>query len=294
MEVPGSSQAMRVRFAKVKGVQTRYYEARPSGGGAGAVLLLHGAGMSADCWIRNIAELATDFTVYAPDELGQGMTESGAYAGGPPHPWIVDHLVDFVDHLGLGHFSVVGSSFGALIAGLLYFRLPDRVRSLVLVSSGSAVNQEGDSDMQGAYQNGLSALNDPTPDNCRRRLERIFHDPSSVPSELVFMQASLYALPTARESYERRMRGMMQFEACRPHRIVGRLEQIAVPTLLLWGRDDPRGRYDRAQEAAARIPKAELIAIDNCKHHPHIEHPQRFNETVQKFLLSHQFQDQTA
>ena len=285
---------MRVRFAKVKGVRAHYCEARPSAGGADPVLLLHGAGMSAGSWIRNVAELATDFSVYTPDELGQGMTELGAYAGGPHHPWIVDHLITFVDHLGLEHFSVVGSSFGELIAGLLYLRLPDRVRSLVLVSSGSAVNREGDSDQQGAYQNGWSALNDTTPDSCRRRLERVLHDASIVPSELVFMQSSLYVLPTARASYERRMRGTMRLKACRLHRIVERLEQVAVPTSLRWGRDDLRGRYDRVQEAVARIPKAELIAIENCKHHPRIEHLRRFNESVRKFLSSHQLQDQMA
>lgn len=265
-------------------MQTRYYEAGKAMGSADPVLLLHGAGMSSDCWIRNIPDLANERAVVAPDELGQGLTGTGAAAQGPPHPWIVEHLVALVEHLGWTRFTAVGSSFGALIAALLYFRLPSRVRSLVLVSSGSAVNREGDSDLQSAYRNGLSVLEDPSPQTCRLRLSRIFHDGAAVPPELAFMQATLYAMPGARESYLRRMHGMMQFEACRPYKIVGRLEQIDVPVLLVWGRNDPRGRHDRAQEAAARIPKAELVTFDDCGHHPHIEAPQRFNETVNMFL----------
>ncbi|MBM3572094.1 MAG: alpha/beta hydrolase [Alphaproteobacteria bacterium] len=271
---------MRVSFADIKGIRTRYIHA-----GAGyPVMLLHGAGMSADCWLRNIDALARDFAVFAPDVLGQGFTGSGDYPGGPPHPFMVQHLVDFADWLGIDRFVPVGSSFGGLLAGLLYFRLPRRVEGLVFGSSGSVVHHEGDSDLQNAYRNGLSAIENPTPENCRKRLERIFFDPAAVPDELVFMQATLYALPDARESYERRMCGMMQFEACRPYKIVERLEQIEVPTLLIWGRDDPRGRLDRAQEAARRIKGASLVAIERCKHHPHIEHPQRFNALVADFI----------
>jgi pimeloyl-ACP methyl ester carboxylesterase len=275
---------MRVRFEEIAGVRTRYYEAGRDAGSADPVLLLHGAGMSSDCWLRNIPALANDRPVVAPDELGQGLTGTGAAEEGPPHPWIVEHLAALVEHLGWTRFTAVGSSFGALIAALLYFRLPSHVRSLVLVSSGSAVNREGDSNLQSAYRNGLSVLDDPSPETCRKRLGRIFHDSDAVPPELVFMQATLCALPGARKSYLRRMHGMMQFEACRPYKIVERLEQIDVPVLLLWGRNDPRGRHDRAQEAAARIPAAELVTFDDCGHHPHIEAPQRFNETVAGFL----------
>lgn len=271
---------MRVSFTEIDGVRTRFYH----GGSGRPVLLLHGAGMSADCWLRNIDALARDFAVYAPDLLGQGFTESGAYAGGPPHPWIIEHLVGFAEQLGLDRFAAIGSSFGALMAGLLHFRLPGRVDALVLGSSGSAVHREGDSDLQNAYRNGLSVIDDPSPETCRRRLERIFFDPAAVPAELAFMQATLAALPGARASYERRMRGMMQVEACRPFRIVDRLEDITVPTLLIWGREDPRGRLDRAEEAARRIPGARLVAIENCKHHPHIEHPERYNALVRDFL----------
>src|SRR4029078_12669618 len=127
---------MRVQFAHVGRGQTRFYQA----GTGRPVVLLHGAGMSADCWLRNVDALGQDFSVYAPDELGQGMTGLGDYTQGPPHPWLIEHLVNFVNHLGLKNFTAIGSSFGALLAGLLYFRLPDRVDSLVLVSSGSAVN----------------------------------------------------------------------------------------------------------------------------------------------------------
>jgi pimeloyl-ACP methyl ester carboxylesterase len=242
--------------------------------------------VSADTWLRNIDVLARDFAVYAPDTLGHGFTGTGDYRGGPPQPPAIEHLVQFVDHLKLNKFAAVGSSYGALLASLLYLRLPERVEKLVLVSSGSVVNNDDEftGALKEAYANGLSAIDNPTLENCRRRLENIFYDPAAVPEEVIFMQLTLYALPGAREAFENRLRGMMDIEACRPYRVVHRLEQIKAPTLLVWGREDKRGIYQRAVEAANRMPRARLVAFEKCKHHPHIEHPDRFNAEVRAFL----------
>jgi 2-hydroxy-6-oxonona-2,4-dienedioate hydrolase len=273
---------VRVKFTDVNGIPTRYYHE----GSGYPVLLLHGAGVSADTWLRNIDVLARDFAVYAPDTLGHGFTGSGDYKGGPPQPPAVEHLVRFADYLNLKKFAAVGSSYGALLASLLYLRLPERVEKLILVSSGSVVNRDDELSgaLQQAYTNGLSAIENPTLETCRRRMQNIFYDPSSVPEEVIVMQLTLYALPGARESFERRLRGMMDIEASRPYRVVDRLEQIKAPTLLVWGREDPRGIYQRAVDATKRMPRAHLVAFDRCKHHPHIEHPDRFNALARQFL----------
>lgn len=273
---------MRVRFAEIDKVPTRYY----CEGSGYPVLLVHGAGLSADSWLRNIDALARDFMVVAPDTLGHGFTGSGAYSSGPPHPHIVNHLVALIDTLGIDRFTVVGSSFGALMASLVYFKAPDRVDKLVIVSSGSSFNSEDEvrERQPNAYKNGLSAFSNPTLEACRKRLENIFYDPGKVPDQLVFMQMTMYAMPGAMESYERRFKGMMDIEATRPHRIVDRVEQIKVPTLLLWGRQDPRGILARAKEAVKRLPNGRLVIFDRCGHHPHMEYPQEFNQLVRQFI----------
>jgi 2-hydroxy-6-oxonona-2,4-dienedioate hydrolase len=76
----------------------------------------------------------------------------------------------------------------------------------------------------------------------------------------------------------------MEIDTCRPYRIIDRLEQITVPTLLFWGRNDIRGCYERALDAANRIPNCQLVAIDNFGHHPHMEHPDKFNVRVREFV----------
>ena len=273
---------MRVKFENIGGVRTRYY----CEGSGFPLLLVHGVGASADAWLRNIDPLARDFAVYAPDFLDSGFTGQGDYAGGPPQPHLVEHLARFVDALGVDEFAVAGSSFGGLLAALLYFRLPERVKNLVLISSGTCFNTEEElgRTLGQSLENGMSAIANPSLESCRKRMQNIVHDPAAVPEALVVMQLNLYALSGACESYERRMRGLMDAEGCRPYRIVDRLEEIWAPTLLIWGRQDPRVVFQRAEAASQRIPDSTFLSFDECGHLPHLEHPERFNDIVRRFI----------
>src|SRR5262245_56562560 len=261
---------MIVKVVDVDGVRTRYFYE----GSGNPLVLVHGAGLSGDAWLRNVDALGRDFFVIAPDTLGHGFTESGRYHAGPPHPHIVDHLIALIDSLGIDRFAIAGSSFGALISAMVYFKLPERVKKIVIVGSGSTFNTEEDARQRlpDAYKNGLSAYLNPSLENCRRRMANIFHDPRKVPAELLLVQMTSYPMPGALKAYECRMRGMMDLEASRPYRVLDRVEEIRLPALVLWGRQDRRGIYARALEAVKRLPDARLVAFDRCGHYPHMEY----------------------
>ena len=223
----------------------------------------------------------------APDLLGHGFTGSGDYLNGLPYPYTVAHLQKMADSLGLEKFTVIGSSFGALISALLYFAMPERVEKLVLISSGSSFNpEEGFSrTLQESFQNGISAFANPSVEACRKRMARIFYEPDLVPEELLMIQMTSYALPGVQESYERRMQGMMDIERSRPYRILDRLEQIKVPTLAIFGGQDPRiSNPQQVEESVKRIPNGKIVTFDRCGHLPHMEHPEKFNELIRGFV----------
>ena len=73
-------------------------------------------------------------------------------------------------------------------------------------------------------------------------------------------------------------------ERFRPFRILDRLEDIKVPTLVVWGREDKGGILESAQVAVKRMPRAELAVFDRCAHLPMLEHPEKFNALLQEFL----------
>jgi len=100
------------------------------------VVLLHGGSGSWTHWARNIMPLARHFTVWAPDLPGFG--DSGLPLGVDT----AEALVDIVSS-GLNDVvsppapvSLVGFSFGGIIAGLLAARQRDRIRTLVLIGAG--------------------------------------------------------------------------------------------------------------------------------------------------------------
>jgi pimeloyl-ACP methyl ester carboxylesterase len=66
-----------------------------------------------------------------------------------------------------------------------------------------------------------------------------------------------------------------------------RLPFITVPTLLVWGRDDPvNSLKEVGMPTANGIPGAKLIVYDDTGHSLPWEQPERFSSDVLAFLTS--------
>ena len=62
-----------------------------------------------------------------------------------------------------------------------------------------------------------------------------------------------------------------------------RARQLAMPTLLVHGADDPLPR-GCAEELAATLRNARLVVIPGAGHYPHAERPDDFFPAVEAFL----------
>ena len=58
----------------------------------------------------------------------------------------------------------------------------------------------------------------------------------------------------------------------------------AVPTLIVWGEDDPIIPVSHAHAAHEAIPGSRLEVLPGVGHFPHVEDPQRFNEVLRDFI----------
>lgn len=273
---------MRARFVDVDGVRTRVLY----GGSGPAVMLVHGVGVSGDTFMRNIDELGKRFTVYAPDILGHGFTDSIDFNGAPPQACAVRHLGRLADKLELERYSVGGSSYGGLIATLMWFDRPARVDNLIIIGAGSVFHpaEETVAAFRAAAANATQALGDPTIDTCRARLGAICHDAASVPEEILPVQLTSYALPDRFAAYMATVEGVIASVNSAEHRVYSRLESIRARTLILTGRDDIRAKWERHVEGRKRISNARLLIYERCGHLPYLEHPAAFNRDVGAFL----------
>ena len=277
---------MRIQFLDVKGVRTRViYEGDPKNY---PILLIHGFGACAEHWIKNIDALAENYYVVAPDLACHGFTDPVGYSGKPPYPTTVKHLLDLADEMGFDKFSPCGSSYGALIAALIYFERPEQVNKLIINGSGSCFNteEEFEAGLKGAYSNAMKAMKDPTYESCTVRMNNTVFDPSCIAGDIIISQLTTYAFDHMIPCYEEAMQGMMDIPASRPHRIRERLGQLDVDTLVCWGREDPRGVYASAVKAVEQMPRARLETFEKCGHFAFLEYPDRWNEAVTAFLKS--------
>jgi pimeloyl-ACP methyl ester carboxylesterase len=68
------------------------------------------------------------------------------------------------------------------------------------------------------------------------------------------------------------------------HGLVRRLHRIAVPTLVLWGRDDALVPVVYAEEFARRITGSRVEVLDDCGHAMQGDQPERTLKAITEFL----------
>jgi len=275
---------MRIKFTDVAGIRTRYLDA----GEGEALILLHGVGMSGDVFLSNIVPLSSTFRVIAPDLCGHGFTDSVDFKGEPPPLVMARHVVELARTLGLKSYTVGGSSFGALVAALMYVQAPESVRRLIIIGSGSVFHpsDEQKRTLRAAMANGVTAMADPTLESCRQRMARIVYDAKTVPEDVFPIQLTSYALPDRMAAYEATIGGTIDTMDRPDARVFGGLEKIAVPTLVITGREDVRASWQLTTDGVKRMPDARLHIYEKCGHMPFMEQPQRFNRDVADFMTA--------
>jgi len=73
------------------------------------------------------------------------------------------------------------------------------------------------------------------------------------------------------------------FEACDAFDVLGRLEDIRLPALVIVGRDDRVTPPKYAEYLHAHIPGSRLVVIDGAGHGVHLERPREVNHAIREF-----------
>jgi pimeloyl-ACP methyl ester carboxylesterase len=233
--------------------------------GEGQVLmLLHGLFGALSNWEGVVSHYSRHFRVIIPMLPIYEMPIKEAGLQG-----LREFVEQFVARMQLDKMMIMGNSLGGHVGILYTLANPDKVSKLVLTgSSGLFENTMGGSyPRRGSY------------DYIRERVAYTFYDPNVASKELVDE-----VFETTR-SIPKCMRIVAIAKSAQRNNLALELPTIKVPTLLVWGLNDTITPPMVGHEFNRLIPNSELKFIDKCCHAPMMEHPQKFNELVEDFLV---------
>ena len=178
------------------------------------------------------------------------------------------HVVHFLDALGITRAVVGGNSLGGHVALEVALQHPQRVSGLILTGSSGLFAR--------TFTRGVPRR--PTVEYIRAKLEEVFYDRSLVTDGWVAAASAIVTTPASARRVVRFAR------AAKRANLENRLGAIAVPSLLVWGREDRITPPEAAQRFHALLPDAQLWFLARCGHAPMLERPEAFAEIVAGWL----------
>ena len=255
-----------------------------------AVVMLHGGGPGASGvsnYSRNIDALAAHFRVIVPDMPGYGRSAKGVDQD-DPFGYLADMIRGLIDEFGIDTAHLIGNSYGGAAALRLALDTPRRVGKLVLMGPG------GIGTSRGLPTAGLKSLlsyyggDGPSRDKLATFIHsHLVYDGAAVPEDLIDVryQASIDPdviadPPLRRPSGPMALRSLWRMDLTRD----SRLQALATPTLVLWGRDDKVNRPAGGAMLLNLLPNAELVMTSHTGHWMQWERAELFNQLVIDFL----------
>jgi pimeloyl-ACP methyl ester carboxylesterase len=251
------------------------------------LVLLHGFADSFTTWEGWVGALKIQYHIISVDFPGHGLTRApeGSRLSG-------EGLADFVDAfaaaLSLPKFAVAGNSMGGGAAWQLAVRHPDRLSALILVDAAGFPNDKPPQKIPLGFrilQYPIGRLILSKIDNrplIEQGLKADVYDSSLITPFIVDRFAEFQRAPGHRTI-------LMSVGMGTPAKPTAELVSvIKLPTLILWGENDPLIEVPAAHKFAAAIPGAKLIIYPQVGHLPQLEIPQRSAADVAAFLKARQ------
>jgi pimeloyl-ACP methyl ester carboxylesterase len=196
---------------------------------AGAIVHVHGFGISGTYLEPTAARLASNHRTFVPDLPGMGRSMR------PERPLdlpgLANALMSYCDVVGIERATFVGNSLGCPIIIEVATAYPDRIERAVLVSPAGGPN------------------NRPLARVLRQMLLDSVREPPSM-------------VPIAVRDYLRFgvLQGLALFKAMTRYPTLERLPNLVVPTLVIAGERDPLVRLDRAHVFAG-LPHVDVVKV---------------------------------
>ena len=267
-------------FVEIAGMNVHLRDEGPRDDAA-PIVLLHGTAASLHTWQGWVEALKERRRVIRFDLPGFGLTGPS-----PDGDYSIENYVRFVaailDKLDVKRCVLGGNSFGGYVAWLTALAEPQRVERLILVDAGgypiaATAAPLGFRIAQLPVFNRLFETTLPR-GLVESSVRAVYGDPGKVTPELV----DLYYEIALREGNRRAL--AQRFAQARPGEFAGRIPELKLPTLILWGGRDGVIPPEAAARFHRDIAGSRLVIFDELGHVPHEEDPVRTVTAVKEFI----------
>jgi len=237
------------------------------------VTLLHGVGSHLQAWDSVVAALRDEFTLLRYDLRGHGKS------GKPPGPYALDDyvadLAALLDAQSVDRTTLVGFSFGAMIAPAFTVRHPKRVHALGIVSAVAGRTPEqravmvkrADELAQGGATMTVSAA-----------IERWFTPEFRARNPEIIERQIQRVLGNDSVGYAAAYRVFAESD------VIDDLHKISCPTLVMTGEHDSGSTPEMARAIHKRIAGSHLVILPRYRHSLLIEATAEVVSQLRAFL----------
>jgi len=178
------------------------------------------------------------------------------------------YLNKFIEHRNYNNIHLMGNSLGGHVALVHVLKKPERIKSLILTGSS------------GLFEHGMGDSYPKRGDKeyIRNKTSLTFYDPALATEDLV---NEVFEITNNRLKV---IKIISLAKSAIRNNLGQELNQIKLPTCLIWGNNDTITPPFVGEEFHKLIPNSELHFIDKCGHAPMMEVPEAFNEILGGFL----------
>jgi esterase len=270
------------KVVELNGLRIHYLDWGPTS--APAVVCVHGYTSSAQAFNAPARHFQDRFRLLVPDVRGHGesaWSTTGAYQYADQ----VGDLAAFVDALGLGQFTLIGTSMGGIIAMAYAGEHPDRLRGLVVNDIGpdAETGSQRITETVGSRPEEFATLDEAMA--YRRQVSPITAGRSAEDQRELALGV-LRQRPDGRWIWKMDpayIRQRVQHGPPRRPTLWPVLQRLSCPTLVIWGTDSDVLSEEQALRMVETLPKGQLVSVPGVGHAPTLMEPAALT-ALERFL----------
>ena len=243
------------------------------------ILMIHGWAFDSSVWRKQIDYLSRSFKVIALDLPGHGHSQ---YREGLD---ITKELLSLINKLKYKNLTIIGHSFGGVLALKLALESPGLIKRIILVNTS----------LKFRNTNGLQlGLDEQDIYKMKKFLEKEYPKILLVFYRWLFTEEErkssnfkdVWREISNKDTWPQKEALSFMLSMIEQEDLVDKLDNMEIPTLTTYGTHDPICSTRAAENMKQRIKNSTLKCFQQSGHLPFLMHAEDFNKTIGNFLTN--------